>query len=494
MTNAAIYCRISKDREADGLGVERQRRDCEALAGRLGWTVAATYTDDDFSAYSGKPRPAYRDLLAAIEAGTVGAVLAWHPDRLHRSPKELESFIDLVERRGTAVQTVTAGAYDLTTPTGRMQARIVGNVARFESEHKSERLRRKMDELVAAGQPHVGGGRPFGYRRVIPARPVAYEVVPEEAALILEAVAAILDDGRSMRSILADWRARGVVASVASSRKREDGTREQGPFFLPWQPGPLRGMLMSAQLAGLRERHVDRDPKARAARRGETTLTAVKVPVIIPRDRWQALRAVLSDPERRTTVSTARVNLLAGFLRCGRCGKALVGRPRPDRARRYVCPQKQDGGCNGVAILAEPLEAEVLGRVLARFNSPAMRDALADASARNEAAGSPDPAGERVEVEDRLAELTSAYAASEITRGEWQAARAILAERLAAVAPAMARPAVRMPVDVGKAWPGLDLEGRRRVLSAVVESVTIGRAVAGRNTFDPDRVAVKWRA
>ena len=138
---AAIYCRISKDREADGLGVERQRADCEALAARLGWTVAATFTDDDRSAYSGKPRPAYRDLLAAIDAGTVGAILAWHPDRLHRSPRELESFIDLVESHGTAVQTVTAGAYDLTTPTGRMQARIVGNVARFESEHKSERLR-----------------------------------------------------------------------------------------------------------------------------------------------------------------------------------------------------------------------------------------------------------------------------------------------------------------------------------------------------------------
>src|SRR5450830_1455177 len=116
-TAAAIYCRISSDPEHDGLGVERQRVDCEALASRLGWTVAATFTDDDRSAYSGKPRPAYRDLLAAIDSGTIGAVVAWHPDRLHRSPRELEGFIDLVERHGTAVQTVTAGAYDLTTPT-----------------------------------------------------------------------------------------------------------------------------------------------------------------------------------------------------------------------------------------------------------------------------------------------------------------------------------------------------------------------------------------
>jgi site-specific DNA recombinase len=468
MTQAAIYCRISKDREADGLGVERQRRDCEALAERLGWTVTATYTDNDLSAYSGKPRPAYRDLLAAIDSGTVGGVLAWHPDRLHRSPRELEGFIDLVERHGTAVQTVTAGAYDLTSPTGRMQARIVGNVARFESEHKSERLRSKMDELADAGQPHVGGARPFGYRRVL-GRSVAYEIVPAEAELIREAVAAILDDGRSVRSILADWRVRGIVTTKGNA----------------WLPGPLRRMLTSAQLAGLRERHVDRDPKARAARKGEVSVTPVNVPVIIPRARWEALRAVLGDPGRRTVGSNARVNLLAGFCVCGRCGKAMVGRPRVDGTRRYVCRSKVDGGCNGVAILAEPTEAEVLARVLVVLDSPLVRDALA-------AEPTTDPVGARADIEATMAELAGDYAAGQITRAEWQAARAVLTARLAAT-PAPVRSAVRLPVNVGEAWPKLDLEQRRQIIAAVLASVTIGPAVKGRNSFDPERIALSWR-
>ena len=479
MTQAAIYARISKDAAHDGLGVERQRSDCEALAGRLGWTVAATFTDDDRSAYSGKPRPAYRDLLAAIDSGSVGAVLAWHPDRLHRSPKELEGFIDLVERHGTAVQTVTAGIFDLSTPSGRMQARIVGAVARHESEHKSERLRRKMDELVAAGQPHVGP-RPFGYRRTLgpdghPARPVAYEVVPAEAELIQAAYSAILDDGRSVRSILADWRARGIVTTKGNA----------------WQPGPLKRMLCSAQLAGLRERHVDRDPKLRAARKGTVELTETTVPAILPRARWQALRAVLGDPARRTVRSTARVNLLAGFLHCGRpgCGKALVGRPRSDGVRRYVCLSKTLGGCGGLANLAEPTEAEVVGRVLAVLDSPAMRDTLSEAVSD----GATDPLGERAEAEGRMAELAGDYAAGEITRAEWQTARAILAERLAAL-PAAPVPTLRLPANVAADWPTLDLDQRRRFLAYAVESVTIGPAVRGRNTFDPDRITVAWRA
>lgn len=103
MTRAMIYVRISKDREGAGLGVDRQREDCVALATRLGWTVVGTHTDNDLSAYSGKPRPGYRSMLAALDDGNADAVIAWHTDRLHRSPTELESFIDLCERRSVTV-------------------------------------------------------------------------------------------------------------------------------------------------------------------------------------------------------------------------------------------------------------------------------------------------------------------------------------------------------------------------------------------------------
>src|SRR2546426_865899 len=50
--NAAVYCRISKDRTDAGLGVERQRGDCQGLADRLGWTVSDVYLDNDLSAYT----------------------------------------------------------------------------------------------------------------------------------------------------------------------------------------------------------------------------------------------------------------------------------------------------------------------------------------------------------------------------------------------------------------------------------------------------------
>ena len=90
---AAIYARISRYMEGQGLGVERQEADCRALAERLGWEVAAVYIDNDISAYSGRTRPQYRAMLDAVSKGEVGGVLAWHPDRLYRRNVELESFV-----------------------------------------------------------------------------------------------------------------------------------------------------------------------------------------------------------------------------------------------------------------------------------------------------------------------------------------------------------------------------------------------------------------
>src|SRR4051812_750934 len=75
---AAIYCRISRDRVeiTEGgekrftmLGVERQELDCRIKAASLGWEVAETFVDNDISATSGRTRPGYEAMLAAIENG-----------------------------------------------------------------------------------------------------------------------------------------------------------------------------------------------------------------------------------------------------------------------------------------------------------------------------------------------------------------------------------------------------------------------------------------
>jgi site-specific DNA recombinase len=468
MTQAAIYCRISKDREGAGLGVERQRSDCEALAARLGWTVVQTFTDNDMSAYSGKPRPEYRKLCEAIEAGTVEAVLAWHPDRLHRSPRELEGFIDLVERHGTAVQTVTAGTWDITTPSGRLSARTLGNFARYESEHKAERLQRKAIETAKEGKPGGGGTRPFGYEsdRVT--------VREDEAALIRDAAHRILA-GESVRGIVGGWRRSGVVSGAGK----------------PWQPTPLRRMLTSARLAGLREHGI------REAQRNGTRPAAYAGtwPAIISAAEHERLRAILLDPTRRTTPGNARVNLLAGFMICGRCSARLVGRPRPDHVRRYLCPSKEMGGCNGLAIQAVPTEAVITAAVLHRLASSDFADAIC---AEDTPEGAED-AGALQEYDARLAQLADEYATGGLERGEWDAARSAIKTQRDALRARLGRSnrtdtlADVTGPDAAKAWEAMSFDRRRAVLATLIERVTVAPGRRGYNRFDPERLSVKWR-
>ena len=217
VVRAGIYTRISWDPDGQRAGVDRQRVDCEALCAARGWEVAQYFEDNDASAYSGKPRRAYERMVAVIEDGTVDAVVTWHNDRLHRSPRELEAFIDLVERRGVRVAVVAGGDYDLTTPDGRFTARIVGAVARKESEDRSRRVRRKHLELAERGRP--AGQLGWGVRTAA------------ERELVREATNRVLA-GQGLMTITRDWNRRGVP-----------GATER-----PWTAPTLRKVLLSARI------------------------------------------------------------------------------------------------------------------------------------------------------------------------------------------------------------------------------------------------------
>lgn len=441
----------------------RQEADCRALAERKGWQIAHVYVDNDTSAYSGKPRPQYRQMLQDLEAGQVDAVVVWHLDRLHRNPRELEEFFEVCDRsRVTQLASVT-GDIDLGTHDGRFQARILGAVARKESDDKSRRLRRKHEELAAAGRNSGGGTRPFGYDddRVT--------VRPEEASLICAAARAILA-GESLRSFARSWNDAGHRTSAAR----------------PWGEGSLRRMLMSARISGQREHH-------------KQIVARATWPAIITPEQTAQLRALLGDPSRLTRRS-ARRYLLTGFLRCGVCGERIVSRPRGDKVRAYVCAVgPRFGGCGKIKALAEPVEQLVTDMAIAALDSPALAAAID--SERRAAERMIGVADEIDSLRGRLDQLARDWADGVITRPEWLAARTRIQAKLEVLERDAARERKSAVVDeftgkrgaLSRAWPLMSLDRQRAVLAIVVDHVTIRPAVRGRNRFDADRVDVSWR-
>ena len=463
-----MYARISDDRAGAGLGVARQRQDCEALIERRGWTLTGVYTDNDLSAYSGKPRPEYLRLIDDVKAGAVDVIVAWHPDRLHRSTRELEDFIDVIEASGATVETVTAGAYDLSTPSGRMTARILGATARHESEQKSARIRRKHEELAAAGHISGGGTRPFGFEadRVT--------VRADEADLIRDAVARLLQ-GETTYSILARWQREGVTT----------------PTGRAWKATPLRRLLVSPRIAGLR------------GHKGEVVADAVW-PAIVDRGDWERVRAIMLDPSRRAGGRPREYLLTGGLILCGRCGARLNAQPKAPRNRgepsrkAYAC-LRAEGGCGRLRALAEPVDAEVRDVVIAALDGPELREALAAAAEDGEHQEMLDQL--RVD-EDAVEELEVAhFADGQLSKAGYLRARQKLVDRIDATRRALARrdgssTLQALPSGSGAlrdAWDAGDVQWRRRLLGAVLERVVLHPAVRGRNTFDPDRLEYRWR-
>lgn len=107
VVRAGIYTRTSWDLEGQRAGVERQRVDCETLCTARGWEIAQYFEDNDRSAYTGKKRWAYEQMLAAVDDGALDAIVIWHNDRLHRSPRELEA----LHRAGRAPQGPGGGGH-----------------------------------------------------------------------------------------------------------------------------------------------------------------------------------------------------------------------------------------------------------------------------------------------------------------------------------------------------------------------------------------------
>src|SRR5258705_9485584 len=110
---AFIYLRISEDKTGEKAGVERQLEDCTALAKRERATVVEVFCDNDISAYSGKRRPDFENLLDAMKNEPGALVICWHTDRLYRSMKDLERFIEIAEAARISIKSVTSGELDL---------------------------------------------------------------------------------------------------------------------------------------------------------------------------------------------------------------------------------------------------------------------------------------------------------------------------------------------------------------------------------------------
>lgn len=460
---AGIYLRISEDRTGREAGVTRQEPDCRKLAERLGWEVVDKYVDNDISAYSGKRRPGYERLKADLLAGRIDAIIVWHPDRLYRRSRDLLDLIDLLGETKPEVATVQAGTVDLSTPNGRLVAKIGADVAEHESEHKAERVKAWHRQRAEAGL-HNGGMRPFGYcaDRVT--------IDQAEAELIREGVRRILA-GEARFRIVSDWNARG---------HRTVGGSE-------WSPVRFRDTLTGPRIAGYRQHNGQLHPAA--------------WPAIIQPEVWEEVKAAFKSQKAKPGRPASYP--LSGILRCALCGNGLTGnRSTRDGVvhRYYRCNGKQsnDRGCGKIARNADRVEEHVIGEVLAALSGARLAKAIR--ARRKAVKGGDDTVAVIATLERRLDRLKTEYSVEGMwSKAEFVKLKAELEQKLAdaygRLGDSTSAPTDLPAGNLADWWPTATVDQHRRIIGLVVDRVLVHPVgKGGTNAYNPDATEIIWKA
>ena len=133
-TPAALYARVSSDRQDVDLSVSAQLRALRDYAEKNGYLVAREYVDE---AESGRvaDRPQFRKMLDAAERpdAPFREILVWKFSRFTRKREHAVAFKAMLRRRGVRVVSITEHADD--SPTGKLMEAIIESVDEFYSEN-----------------------------------------------------------------------------------------------------------------------------------------------------------------------------------------------------------------------------------------------------------------------------------------------------------------------------------------------------------------------
>lgn len=329
--SAAIYARLSVDRDGKKVGIDTQLEDSRRLAKERGWTIVDEYIDRNLTAADKLvARPEYNRLVADFEARRFDALVCWDLDRLTRQPRQLEDWIDAAESREVVLVTAN-GEADLGTDGGRLYARLKVAVAKGETERASARQKRSKQARRESGKWH-GGPAPFGYR----AKDSTLVPEPREKELIEEAAKRLLE-GESLHSIVKDWNNPTVPGGIEPKNPTRKGEH--------WRQSNLRRMLLNRSLLG------------------ETKAGVPGWEPVIDQRTFDRLTRLLTDPSRKVThspgVKGGKYSMGGGLTVCGRCDKSLISASKKVRGGAKVARLACLRRVNGAHPAHAPVEVEV---------------------------------------------------------------------------------------------------------------------------------------
>jgi DNA invertase Pin-like site-specific DNA recombinase len=192
---------------------------------------------------------------------------------------------------------------------------------------------------------------------------------------------------------------------------------------------------------------------------------------------------------RRDRVPSSRRSLLGGIATCAICGDGLsLASSRGGRAigrwYTYRCPK-----VGHIGIAGPWLEDYITEAVLAYIDT----DRLQEAIKRQRRAR---PTRKVSGIEARLALVDEQLVEGKISKARFDRMNTQLLEQLESAHARERERGFDLPAELARnlseKWEGMPVSTRRRIIAAVVESITVAKAT-DHGKIDPERVQIRWR-
>jgi len=354
-TRAAIYARVSSDRQDVDLSISAQLRTLREFAVRNGYQIVREYIDE---AESGRTaaRPAFREMisLAKTKQPPFDTILVWKLNRFARSRADSITYKTLLRNKGIEVISINEPVDD--SPTGKLLEGVIESIDEFYSENLGQDIKRGMRENASRG--FFNGSRPpYGFRKikVKDGDRERNKLEPEPG----ESVAT-----QTVRRMF-DMASRDIgCKEIARTLNREGFRTGQGQR---WGRTTVYKVLSNEAYTGTlvwggRQGHpaVHRgDPPVRV----ENAWTA-----IIDRDTFDLVQKKMASKRPQVTHprTVPSLYLLSGILFCS-CGAAMIGHSaKSGKHFYYQCSRKFKQGseaCNSRMLVKEKLERLIINQL-----------------------------------------------------------------------------------------------------------------------------------
>jgi len=425
---AAIYARVSSDRQKENHTIASQTAALKAYAQANGYSVPPEWVFED-EGYSGALmlRPGLEALRDLAAAGQIAAALVHSPDRLSRKYAYQVLLIEELSRCGVEVIFLQAPAGR--TAEDQLLQQFQGMIAEYERAQIVERCRRGRRHKAQQGMVSVLTGAPYGYRYVRKSETAAayYEVHDAEAKVV--------------RWVFETYTQRGLsLHAIARSLNERQIPTHSGKTC--WERSTVWGMLRNPAYQGkacygktesrprqrltrrLRQRATlpSRDSANRQRPRAEWI--EIPVPALVSEEVFALAQEQLQQNKLHASRRTIEPTLLQGMLVCQQCGYAFYRvsqRTSQQKIYYYRCPgadryrRLQRAVCDNRPVRQEVLDKVVWNEILRLLEDPSLIQSEIDR--RREMARNADPLRkldeelrrEHARVEKNIERLLTAY-------------------------------------------------------------------------------------